>query len=65
MSGNSVNPVNPIGQFFQPVSPENHTDGMVMVDYLKKKQNIKDKFLFIKKHTRNYCTKLKPIMGKK
>ncbi|RNA33919.1 hypothetical protein BpHYR1_004324 [Brachionus plicatilis] len=30
MRGNSVNPVNPIGQFFQPVSPENHTDGVVM-----------------------------------
>ncbi|RNA15071.1 hypothetical protein BpHYR1_004735 [Brachionus plicatilis] len=27
---NSVNPIKPIGQFFQPVSPENHTDGLNM-----------------------------------
>ncbi|RNA14622.1 hypothetical protein BpHYR1_047378 [Brachionus plicatilis] len=30
---NSVNPINPIGQFFQPVSPKNHTDGLVMYFY--------------------------------
>ncbi|RNA38059.1 hypothetical protein BpHYR1_051016, partial [Brachionus plicatilis] len=31
--GDSVNPINPIGQFFQPVIPENHTDGVVMYFY--------------------------------
>ncbi|RNA03822.1 hypothetical protein BpHYR1_030865 [Brachionus plicatilis] len=30
--GNWVNHVNPIGQFFQPVSPENHTDGVVILN---------------------------------
>ncbi|RNA31757.1 hypothetical protein BpHYR1_023522 [Brachionus plicatilis] len=30
MRGSSLNPVNPIDQFFQLVSPKNHTDWVVM-----------------------------------
>ncbi|RNA02779.1 hypothetical protein BpHYR1_048967 [Brachionus plicatilis] len=40
MRGNSVNPVNPIGQFFHPVSPENHTDEVVMYFYKANSLNI-------------------------